>query len=37
MYRGRPMAKISGPIRLPEVLQGVEFKDGMRQVETADP
>ena len=28
--------KISGPNRLPEVIQGVEFKGGIRQVETAD-
>ena len=27
--------KISGPNRLPEVIQGVEFKDGIRQLQTA--
>ena len=27
--------KISGPNRLPEVIQGVEFKDGIKQLQTA--
>ena len=27
--------KISGPNRLPEVIQGVEFKDGIKQVQIA--
>ena len=27
--------KISGPNRLPEVIQGVEFKDGIKQPQTA--
>ena len=27
--------KISGPIRLPEVIQGVEFKDGIKQLQSA--
>lgn len=27
--------KISGPNRLPEAIQGVESKDGIRQVQTA--
>ncbi len=27
--------KISGPNRLPEVIQGVEFKDGIKQLQVA--
>jgi transposase-like protein len=27
--------KISAPARLPEVIQGVEFKDGIKQVQVA--
>lgn len=27
--------KISGPNRLPEVIQGVEFKDGIKQIQNA--
>ena len=27
--------KISGPNRLPEIIQGVEFKDGIKQLQTA--
>ncbi len=27
--------KISGPSRLPEVIQGVEFKDGIKQIKIA--
>jgi len=26
---------ISGPNRLPEIIQGVEFKDGIKQLENA--
>ena len=27
--------KINGPNRLPEVIQGVEFKDGIKQLQAA--
>jgi hypothetical protein len=29
------MGKINGPNRLPEVIQGVAFKDGIKQLQAA--
>ena len=29
--------KLGGQNRLPEIIQGIEFRDGIRQLETATP